>query len=122
MQPAPGLHELLAELRSTYRLAMATNRGVTVAGVIKHFNLAPFLELAVGIYDVPRAKPFPDMIEKCVAHFGIAPREAVYVGDTPSDHAAARAAGVDFIGVGDHTDAPVRIAQLNELPALLARK
>jgi phosphoglycolate phosphatase len=122
MQPAPGLHALLAELRTSYRLAMATNRGVTVSGVITHFRLAPLLELAVGIYDVPRPKPFPDMIEKCVAHFGLTPQEAVYVGDTPSDYAAARAAGVYFIAVGDQTEAPVRIGQLSELPAQLAAR
>ncbi len=120
MQPVPGLHQLLAQLKVGYRLAMATNRGATVGGVVRYFGLEPFFELAVGIYDVARPKPFPDMIEKCIAHFGIAPDEAVYVGDTASDHAAATAAGAHFIAVGQHLDAPLRIGQLAELPPLLA--
>ena len=120
MVPVPGLHQLLAALKARYHLAMATNRGVTVPGVVRYFGLAPLLDLAVGIYDVPRPKPFPDMLEKCVEHFGIAPREAVYVGDSVSDLEAARAAGTHFIAVGDLPGARVRIGQLDELPALLA--
>jgi phosphoglycolate phosphatase len=120
MKPAPGLYQLLAELKPHYHLAMATNRGVTVAGVVRYFELAPLLDIAVGIYDVPRPKPFPDMIEKCVQHFGIAADEAVYVGDSLSDLEAARAAGTRFIAVGDLPGAPVRIEQLGELRAVLA--
>jgi phosphoglycolate phosphatase len=121
MQPAPGLYDLLAQLKPRFRLAMATNRGVTVHGVMREFGLTPFLELAVGIYDVARPKPFPDMIEKCIAHFGIAPHEAVYVGDNASDREAAGAAGAHFIAVGEDAGAPMRVAQLSELPELLAR-
>lgn len=120
MEPAPGLHELLAALKPHYRLAMATNRGVTVAGVVRHFELASLLEIAVGIYDVQRPKPFPDMIEKCVRHFGVAPHQAVYVGDSLSDLDAARAAGTHFIAVGDLPGAVLRVNHLGELPAVLA--
>lgn len=122
MQPAPGLHALLAELKTTYRLAMATNRGVTAGRVVRHFGLDDFLELTVGIQDVVRPKPSPDMIDKCIAHFGIAPHEAVYVGDTASDHEAARAAGTHFIAVGEHVEAALRIRELTELPALLLER
>ena len=120
MRPAPGLHQLLAALKACYRLAMATNRGVTVSGVVQHFGLAPLLDLVVGVHDVPRPKPFPDMIVKCVEHFGIAPHEAIYVGDSTSDLEAARAAGTHFVAVGDLRGAPVQIDQLDELPSLLA--
>ncbi len=121
MQPASGLHDLLTALKPRYRLAMATNRGATVAGVVRHFALAPLLEIAVGIYDVPRPKPFPDMIEKCVQHFGIEPPQAVYVGDSASDLEAARAAGTHFVALGDLPGADVCIGQLGELPSVLAR-
>jgi phosphoglycolate phosphatase len=121
MEPVPGLHDLLAELKTGYRVAVATNRGATLPGVIERFGLRALLDLAVGIYDVARPKPFPDMIEKCITHFGIAPDEAVYVGDTTSDYQAARAAGAHFIGVGEQTGAAVHITRLTELPPLLAR-
>jgi HAD superfamily hydrolase (TIGR01509 family) len=119
MLPVPGLPEILEELSAMYRLAMATNRGTTVPGVLQRFDLGRFFELAVGILDVPRPKPFPDMLEKCAAHFGIDPREAVYVGDSPTDFDAARAAGMQFVGIGDGTGAPLRIEALSELGPLL---
>jgi phosphoglycolate phosphatase len=120
MLTASGLHALLAQLKTRYRLAMATNRGVTAGRVVEHFGLGDLLELTVGIHDVARAKPSPDMIDKCVAHFGIAAHEAVYVGDTQSDRDAARAAGTHFVAVGEQVDAPLRIRELHELPPLLA--
>ena len=120
MQPVPDLFELLAALKTRYRLAMATNRGTSTQGVVRHFGLDTFFEFAVGMLDVPRPKPFPDMLEKCLAQFGLPPDTAVYVGDAPSDYEAARAAGMRFIGVGDHSGAAYRIRDLRELPAALA--
>ncbi|HVN86071.1 MAG TPA: HAD-IA family hydrolase [Candidatus Binatia bacterium] len=128
MEPAPRLHETLGALKRSYRLAMATNRGRTVAEVVRRFNLDVHIDLAVGILDVPRPKPHPDMIEKCLAHFGVAPAAALYVGDAQSDLLAATAAGVHFVAVGnhfvavgDHDWAPQRVEQLAELPHHIAR-
>ena len=120
MQPVPDLFELLAALKTRYRLAMATNRGTSTQGVVRHFGLDRFFEVAVGMLDVPRPKPFPDMLEKCLTHLGVPPDAAVYVGDAPSDYEAARSAGMQFIGVGDHSGAAYRIRDLRELPAALA--
>jgi HAD superfamily hydrolase (TIGR01509 family) len=121
MEPRTGLHEILAELRRCYRTAMATNRGQTVRGVIAHFALEPLFDLAVGVLDVERPKPHPDMLLKCVDQFGIAPAAAVYVGDQPGDAACARAAGTRFIAVGAAIpDAEHRIEELDELAPLLA--
>jgi phosphoglycolate phosphatase len=119
MQPVPELFDLLGNLKTRYRMAMATNRGTSTQGVVRHFGLDRFFEVAVGMLDVPRPKPFPDMLEKCLAHFGLPPEDAVYVGDAPSDYEAARTAGMRFIGVGDHCGAPHCIGDLRELPAAL---
>jgi phosphoglycolate phosphatase-like HAD superfamily hydrolase len=119
MHPVPELDRVLLSLKQHYRLAMATNRGGTVQGVMREFALERFLDLAVGAHDVPRAKPHPDMIEKCLAHFRVLPTQALYVGDSETDHQAALAAGVDFVGVGGATPATHRVRDLRELPALL---
>ena len=42
-----------------------------------------------GALDVPRPKPHPDMLEKCLEHFRTIPTAAVYVGDSETDHQAA---------------------------------
>ncbi|HYD48525.1 MAG TPA: HAD family hydrolase [Terriglobales bacterium] len=119
MEPVAELHGSLARLAGRYRLAMATNRGATVPEVIRRFELSRYFELAVGTLDVPRPKPAPDMLLKCVEHFALAPEHALYVGDTPSDREAARAAGMHFVGVGKAIEAELRIGELRELPDLL---
>jgi phosphoglycolate phosphatase len=121
MRPMPDLERVLTLLKRHYRLAMATNRGGTVSGVVHRFGLDNFIELTVGALDVPRPKPHPDMIEKCLEHFRVQPPAAVYVGDSETDHQAALAAGVHFIGVGGATPAEHRVPDLRELPALLER-
>lgn len=130
MDPAPGLHEVLAGLRGFYRMAMATNRGSTVPEIVRRFGLTPYLEFAVGVRDVERPKPFPDMLLKCLARFGTAPDRAVYVGDSASDLTAAQAAGVHFVACGDlplPDDAPrnggprrLRARSFRDLPQCVA--
>lgn len=120
MDPVPGLHDVLAALRRSYRLAMATNRGTTVHEVVRRFGLSAYLELAVGVLDVARPKPHPDMIEKCLAHLGVAPEAAVYVGDAESDRTAADAAGVHFVAVGERPWAEHQVRHLGDLPERLA--
>ena len=43
-------------------------------------------------------KPRPDLLQLALARAGVAPADAVFIGDTPeTDGAAARAAGVEFV-------------------------
>lgn len=121
MTARPRLHETLGELRVSYRLAMATNRGRTARGVVDRFGLGPYFELTVGALDVPHPKPHPDMLIRCLEHFGVDASEAVYVGDQPIDAAAADAARVPFVAMGEAMGATrPRITSLDELPRWLA--
>jgi phosphoglycolate phosphatase len=49
--------------------------------------------------DVSHRKPHPEGLHKCLAKLGLKPEEALYVGDTPIDIQASRAAGMRSIGV-----------------------
>lgn len=118
MRPMPDLERVLQQLHARHALAMATNRGGTAQGVVREFGLDRWLTLAVGANDVPRAKPHPDMLLHCLAHFHLPPTAAVYVGDSETDHQAALAAGMPFIAFGAATSAPRRIHHLRELLAL----
>jgi phosphoglycolate phosphatase-like HAD superfamily hydrolase len=120
MRPSAELSRVLHTLRAHYRLAMATNRSSTVPGVMREFGLDRFFELAVGSHDVARPKPHPDMLHKCLDHFGIEASAALYVGDSESDHHAAQAAGMHFLAVGDIAPGAHRIGALRELPSWLA--
>src|SRR5690349_2510139 len=92
MQPKRFLRETLVTLKKSYSLAMATNRGQTTQGVIDFFDLRGVFDLAVGVLDVARPKPAPDMLLLCLERLGVAAHEAVYVGDQGTDRAAAAAA------------------------------
>ena len=119
MRPMPDLEHVLQALATHYKLAMATNRGGTAAGVVREFALDRWLTLTVGANDVARAKPHPDMLLRCLEHFHLPPTAAAYVGDSDTDQQAALAAGVPFIGFGPAAPAAHRIHALRELPALL---
>lgn len=119
MRPAPGLAEVLGALARRFRLAMATNRGSSVRGVVARFGLDRWLEAAVGMLDVARPKPAPDVVLLALRRLGVPPAHAVYVGDAESDRLAAEAAGAGFVAVGREPWAPVQVRTLAELPALL---
>jgi HAD superfamily hydrolase (TIGR01549 family) len=78
--------------------------------------------------DVDTRKPDPEGIFKCLSQLKVAPDAAVYVGDTPVDVQASRAAGVHAVGVltgaGDSAslsvDGPDRlISSLAKLAAIV---
>jgi HAD superfamily hydrolase (TIGR01509 family) len=119
MVPVPGLFDVLASLRPSWRLGMATNRGSTVPGVVRRFGLDAWLDAAVGVLDVARPKPHPDVILECLSRLAVPPAAAVYVGDAESDAAAALAAGVHFIAVGEHIASARIVRDLREVPAVL---
>jgi phosphoglycolate phosphatase-like HAD superfamily hydrolase len=116
MVPAPGLHDVLATLRRHHRLAMATNRGSTVQEIVRRFDLGRWLDTAVGVHDVPRPKPAPDMLELALVRLGVTPDAAVYVGDSASDLHAASAAGMHFVGIGGQTGGARTVRALDEVP------
>ena len=55
-----------------------------------------------GADDVPAPKPAPDGLILCCKELGQDPAHVVYVGDSPSDGLAARAAGMKSIGQLPH--------------------
>ncbi len=123
LEPVPRLRETLAWLRERFKTALVTNRGSTIPALVAHFDLAGFFDLTVGIHDVERPKPAPDMLLLCLDRFAVGPSEAVYVGDSSSDLEASHAAGVEFIAVGPmvaRVAAERRLTGFAELTRLLA--
>jgi len=119
MRPMPSLVETLARLSTHCPLALATNRGRTVSGVLRTFDLERYFAIRVGILDVPRPKPAPDVLLACLERAAVPVSAAVYVGDTLVDRDAAAAAGVAYVGVGEESGAACRIRHIAELPELL---
>jgi phosphoglycolate phosphatase-like HAD superfamily hydrolase len=119
MIPAVDLEASLARLAAHCPLALATNRGRTVAGLVRRFRLDAFFRIRVGILDVARPKPAPDMLLRCLEHTGVAAAHAVYVGDTELDRAAAAEAEMAYIGVGPRSGTERFVHEVREVPGLL---
>jgi phosphoglycolate phosphatase len=121
MDPEPGLYDVLARVKASYKVALATNRGKSIPPLLERFELKGVFDVVSTILEVPRPKPAPDMLLYCLEKTGLAPDEAVYVGDMENDRIAAEAAGIPFILMGNSIPHPLRIHRLEELPGFLEK-
>ena len=88
-------------------------------GVVERFGLEQFFSIRMGILDVPRPKPAPDLLMACLDRAAVRASQAVYIGDTELDRDAAAAAGVPYVGVGASSGTKLQVRAIRELPALL---
>jgi pyrophosphatase PpaX len=103
LEPCAGIEDALRLLREEgRRLGIVTaKRHVTVRLAFEVLpQLEEFFDVVVGADDTERHKPHPDPILAALGRLGARPHEAAYVGDSPFDVAAAKAAGVTAIAVG----------------------
>ena len=90
--PYPGAWEGVARLRALgLRLACVTNKPERFAQTLLQ-AFGPFDALVCGDH-VARKKPAPDSVLLACERLGVAPREALFIGDSQNDVDAARAAG-----------------------------
>lgn len=97
MVEEPHLREFLEFLRPACFTALATNRATTTDAVLSYHRLTDSFDLVVSAQDVARPKPHPESFERILSHFGLAPREAIYIGDSEVDQAFAVNAGVPLV-------------------------
>ena len=99
----PGVEEALARLRSVgMQVAVVTSkRRFSVDMALKNFpGLGEVVDQWVTMEDTNEHKPRPEPLHKGLELLGNVPREeATYVGDSPFDVAAAKAARVKSIAV-----------------------
>lgn len=126
----PGVQAGLDALQQAgYRMACVTNKPIAyTTPLLQAFGLEHYLQVVVGGDSIAQMKPDPAPLLHACALLGVAPAQAVMVGDSHVDVAAARAAGMpSFIlrygypGPGGVAAlaADVFIDSLTELPALL---
>ena len=116
----PHLKAVLAQLRPVYRTAIATNRTNTMAHVLEEHGLTDAFDKVVTASDVRRAKPDPEQLLVILDHFGIAPTQMLYVGDSQLDAMAAEQAGVPFVAFDNpELKAHYHIDNLGQLMSLV---
>jgi len=97
----PGVLEGLELLaREGLRLACVTNKAERFThALLAHMGLAHFFAVVVGGDTVANKKPDPLPFRHACERLGVAPGEALVVGDSRNDVAGARAAGCPVICV-----------------------
>jgi len=125
-----GVREGLETLRAAgYPLGCVTNKAAQFTEpLLAHLGVRDFFRLVVSGDRLPEKKPHPEPLLFAARHFGVAPEDALMVGDSISDVKAARAAGFAIVCVsyGYNHGRDIREARpdavidaLTELPSLL---
>ncbi len=91
-----GVTEMLMRLRDDgCRLGIVTSKlRATVDLVLDQISYGPAFEVIVTAEETERHKPDPDPILLALERLRVGPDAVIYVGDSPYDILAARAAGV----------------------------
>jgi pyrophosphatase PpaX len=117
----PGVEDSLARLRSAgIKVAVVTSkRRFSVDMALKTFpGLGDVVDQWITMEDTTEHKPRPEPLLKGLELLGNVPREqAAYVGDSPFDVAAAKAAGVKSVAVswGAFAEDALRAAEPDHL-------
>jgi phosphoglycolate phosphatase len=119
LRPPLELRPFMMQLRTRYRLGLATNRSATVPALVEHLKLDGVFDAIASVLDGVPPKPAPDILQLCMQRAGAKPERSVYVGDSPIDRQAALEAGAHFIAVGTRVDHTHRMKTIRELPAAL---
>ncbi|MDF2444755.1 MAG: hypothetical protein JWR01_2958, partial [Subtercola sp.] len=101
LRPIGGSKALLEELaRRGYTVVLATSAPEDeLKKLLAVLDVDDTVQAVTSSEDVGTAKPDPDIIQSALEKAGVAPDEAVMVGDSVWDVEAANRAGVRSIGV-----------------------
>ena len=127
-----GVAETLAALHQAgHRTALVTSKSEELAvRALRHTGLDPFIDEIVGLEATTRHKPDPEPVQVALDRLGVAPADAMFLGDSPYDILAGNAAGVHTVAAlwGPFSRAELEpaspghfIEQFSELPGVLAR-
>src|SRR5215211_4431419 len=102
LQACPGVLDVLPELtRRGARLGIVTAKRLPTVRLALDVipELERYFDVVVGAEDTERHKPHPDPILEALERLEAQPEESAYVGDSPFDVQAAKAAGVRAVAV-----------------------
>jgi phosphonatase-like hydrolase len=96
----PGAGDVFARLRGA-GIKVALNTGFnrqTVDTILRRLQWTDAIDASIASDEVPRGRPFPDMIQSLMARFSIHdPGRVAKIGDTPADLQEGQNAGCAFV-------------------------
>lgn len=97
----PGVESVLRELHGRgHPMAIVSSKlDAGIRRSMDFFQLTPLFEAIVGIESTTNHKPHPEPVIFALETLGVEPEEALFIGDSPHDAAAAHAAGVPMVAV-----------------------
>jgi HAD superfamily hydrolase (TIGR01509 family) len=120
------VREVLAAIRNRgFKMGIVSNWPATLEVTLERAALREHFAVVVASANVGYAKPHPQIFLNAAEQLGVAPKRALYVGDSvEQDVIGGNAAGMDVVlldrlGTSDSTAR--RISSLSELPGLLDR-
>ena len=101
VRPFPAVDTLLQKLRAMdLRLAVASSAAQDeLEALLDIAQARDYFAVVTDSDDAERSKPDPDIVLAALDRLRLAAERCVMVGDTPYDAAAARRAGLAFVGV-----------------------
>ena len=97
----PGIRSMLGALadRGRHMAVVSNSEGAFIRGILTRLGVAARFRVMIGEDDMEAPKPDPGGPLAALAVCGGNPGRTAYVGDSATDLATARAAGVQAIGV-----------------------
>lgn len=96
VQPYMEVDTVLHRLsEANFRLGIVTSKAGPIARRgLALLGLEGWFETIVGLESCANHKPHPEPVHTALSRLGVEPSDAVFIGDSPHDMAAGRAAGV----------------------------
>lgn len=115
LRPLPGAERALAMARARGKVGIASGSSLVIIWhVIDRFGWQ--IDRVASADEVARGKPAPDVFLLAAERLGAAPGECIAIEDSSNGIAAAKAAGMRVIAVGDAKGTPdIRIPSLAAL-------
>lgn len=101
MNAYDGILEAVAALDAAgHRMGIVTSKvGFMAERALVHTGLASYMRCIIASDSTTKHKPDPEPVLLALERLEAAPSDAIFVGDSPYDMQAARAAGVHALGV-----------------------
>ena len=96
--PYSGIPDVLKRLKDAgYKTAIVSNKGQSAVDELHAQYFQDLVYFSVGETPDRHKKPAPDMLVYALGRLGVAPKDAIYVGDSEVDRQTAENTGLDSV-------------------------